>query len=201
MRQDTTRIGNQPPVGAVPLSQPTGKRRLVSRRRVLVTTLLRGAALEDLREVADVVFDPWTENEERKGGSYNFLEAGQVLANNTGGGGGWGNPFERDPALVAKGVLPGDGHTGGFLLVHPPSRPTGGDTLDDGGRDGTIRHLHGPAVINISSLRPTTPTRPVAVIGLPQAIRSLRTSPRRKSGSRATRPNCAWERPRRSGDG
>ena len=119
MRQDTTRIGNQPPVGAVPLSQPTGKRRLVSRRRVLVTTLLRGAALEDLREVADVVFDPWTENEERKGGSYNFLEAGQVLANNTGGGGGWGNPFERDPALVAKDVR------NGFVSVEAAERDYG----------------------------------------------------------------------------
>ena len=54
-----------------------------------------------------VVIDPGTENEERKGSSYNFLEAGQVLANNTGGGGGWGNPFERDPAKVAKDVRNG----------------------------------------------------------------------------------------------
>ena len=54
-----------------------------------------------------IVIDPGTENEERKGSSYNFLEAGQVLANNTGGGGGWGNPFERDPALVAKDVRNG----------------------------------------------------------------------------------------------
>ncbi len=54
-----------------------------------------------------IVIDPGTENEERKGSSYNFLEAGQVLANNTGGGGGWGNPFERDPAKVAKDVRNG----------------------------------------------------------------------------------------------
>ena len=87
---------------------------------MLVTALLRGAALEDLREVADVVFDPWTENEERKGGSYNFLEAGQVLANNTGGGGGgWGNPFERDPALVAKDVR------NGFVSVEAAERDYG----------------------------------------------------------------------------
>lgn len=66
-----------------------------------------------------VVIDPGTENEERKRGSYNFLEAGQVLANNTGGGGGWGNPFERDPALVAKDVR------NGFVSVEAAERDYG----------------------------------------------------------------------------
>ncbi|MDE0353921.1 MAG: hydantoinase B/oxoprolinase family protein [bacterium] len=66
-----------------------------------------------------VVIDPGTENEERKAGSYNFLEAGQVLANNTGGGGGWGNPFERDPALVAKDVR------NGFVSVEAAERDYG----------------------------------------------------------------------------
>ena len=66
-----------------------------------------------------IVIDPGTENEERKGGSYNFLEAGQVLANNTGGGGGWGNPFERDPALVAKDVR------NGFVTVEAAERDYG----------------------------------------------------------------------------
>ena len=66
-----------------------------------------------------IVIDPGTENEERKGGSYNFLEAGQVLANNTGGGGGWGNPFERDPALVAKDVR------NGFVSVEAAERDYG----------------------------------------------------------------------------
>ena len=66
-----------------------------------------------------VVIDPGTEDEERKGGSYNFLEAGQVLANNTGGGGGWGNPFERDPALVAKDVR------NGFVSVEAAERDYG----------------------------------------------------------------------------
>ena len=66
-----------------------------------------------------VVIDPGTENEERKGSSYNFLEAGQVLANNTGGGGGWGNPFERDPALVAKDVR------NGFVSVEAAERDYG----------------------------------------------------------------------------
>lgn len=66
-----------------------------------------------------VVIDPGTENEERKRGSYNFLEAGQVLANNTGGGGGWGNPFERDPALVAKDVR------NGFVSIEAAERDYG----------------------------------------------------------------------------
>ena len=66
-----------------------------------------------------IVIDPGTEDEERKGGSYNFLEAGQVLANNTGGGGGWGNPFERDPALVAKDVR------NGFVSVEAAERDYG----------------------------------------------------------------------------
>ena len=66
-----------------------------------------------------IVIDPGTENEERKGSSYNFLEAGQVLANNTGGGGGWGNPFERDPAKVAKDVR------NGFVSVEAAERDYG----------------------------------------------------------------------------
>ncbi len=66
-----------------------------------------------------VLIDPGTEQEQRKGSSYNFLEAGQVLANNTGGGGGWGNPFERDPALVAKDVR------NGFVSVEAAERDYG----------------------------------------------------------------------------
>ena len=66
-----------------------------------------------------VMIDPGSENEERKGSSYNYLEAGQVLANNTGGGGGWGNPFERDPALVAKDVR------NGFVSVEAAERDYG----------------------------------------------------------------------------
>lgn len=54
-----------------------------------------------------VLIDPGTDREVRQGGSYNILEAGQGLANNTGGGGGWGNPLERDPAAVARDVRNG----------------------------------------------------------------------------------------------
>jgi N-methylhydantoinase B len=49
-----------------------------------------------------IVVNPGTENEVRKGGSYNLLEAGEVLANNTGGGGGYGDPLRRAPAKVAR---------------------------------------------------------------------------------------------------
>ncbi|WP_314173909.1 hydantoinase/oxoprolinase family protein [Streptomyces winkii] len=41
------------------------------------------------------------------GGSYNHLEAGDTLANETGGGGGCGDPFTRDPAAVARDVRNG----------------------------------------------------------------------------------------------
>ncbi|MET0783586.1 MAG: hydantoinase B/oxoprolinase family protein [Leifsonia flava] len=46
--------------------------------------------------------------EERAGsGNYNHLAAGETLDNSTGGGGGWGNPFERDALAVAKDVRNG----------------------------------------------------------------------------------------------
>jgi N-methylhydantoinase B len=54
-----------------------------------------------------VLIDPGTDQEVRQGGSYNILEANQGLANNTGGGGGWGNPLERDPTAVANDVRNG----------------------------------------------------------------------------------------------
>lgn len=54
-----------------------------------------------------IVLDPGTSREIIKGGSYNRLNAGDVLANETGGGGGYGNPFERDPQAVAKDVRNG----------------------------------------------------------------------------------------------
>jgi N-methylhydantoinase B len=41
------------------------------------------------------------------GGSYNILDADSVVENNTGGGGGWGDPFRRDPARVADDVRNG----------------------------------------------------------------------------------------------
>jgi N-methylhydantoinase B len=54
-----------------------------------------------------IVLNPGTERETVQGGSYNQLAAGDVLVNNTGGGGGYGIPFERDPARVAADVRNG----------------------------------------------------------------------------------------------
>jgi N-methylhydantoinase B len=54
-----------------------------------------------------VVLNPGTPREVVQGGSYNHLEVDDVLANNTGGGGGYGHPFERDPLRVAQDVRNG----------------------------------------------------------------------------------------------
>ncbi|CCH77465.1 5-oxoprolinase (ATP-hydrolyzing) [Nostocoides japonicum T1-X7] len=51
-----------------------------------------------------VIINPGRPDEVVKGPSYNHLATGDVLVNNTGGGGGWGHPFDRDPALVARDV-------------------------------------------------------------------------------------------------
>ncbi|MGH8880346.1 MAG: hydantoinase B/oxoprolinase family protein, partial [Stackebrandtia sp.] len=39
--------------------------------------------------------------------SYNRLDTGETLSNETGGGGGYGNAFDRDPAAVARDVRNG----------------------------------------------------------------------------------------------
>ena len=54
-----------------------------------------------------IVLNPGTDREVVKGGSYNALDIGDVLVNNTGGGGGWGDPLRRDPAAVAADVRNG----------------------------------------------------------------------------------------------
>ena len=54
-----------------------------------------------------IVVNPGTEAEQVKGGGLNQLAAGEVLVNDTGGGGGWGDPFERDPEAVADDVRNG----------------------------------------------------------------------------------------------
>lgn len=54
-----------------------------------------------------VVLNPGTPREVVQGGSYNQLDAGEVLMNQTGGGGGYGDPFDRDPAAVARDVRNG----------------------------------------------------------------------------------------------
>ncbi|MFC4011353.1 hydantoinase B/oxoprolinase family protein [Nonomuraea purpurea] len=54
-----------------------------------------------------VVLNPGTGREVVQGGSYNRLEADEVLVNNTGGGGGYGDPFRREPRRVAADVRNG----------------------------------------------------------------------------------------------
>ncbi len=54
-----------------------------------------------------IVLNAGTEREVVQGGSYNHLRAGETLANETGGGGGYGDPFTRDPAAVARDVRNG----------------------------------------------------------------------------------------------
>ncbi|MGF1617716.1 MAG: hydantoinase B/oxoprolinase family protein, partial [Acidimicrobiia bacterium] len=54
-----------------------------------------------------IVLNPGTSNEVVQGGSYNTLAKDDVLVNNTGGGGGWGDPHRRDPKLVADDVRNG----------------------------------------------------------------------------------------------
>jgi len=54
-----------------------------------------------------IILNPGTDREVVQGGSYNHLDTGDVLVNNTGGGGGYGDPFEREPARVAVDVRNG----------------------------------------------------------------------------------------------
>lgn len=54
-----------------------------------------------------VILNPGTERETVQGGSYNHLDSGDVLVNNTGGGGGYGHPFDREPERVAQDVRNG----------------------------------------------------------------------------------------------
>ncbi|WP_309066380.1 hydantoinase B/oxoprolinase family protein [Microbacterium sp.] len=54
-----------------------------------------------------VILNPGTADEVWQGGSYNRLEAGEVLVNATGGGGGYGDPSERDPEAIVRDVRNG----------------------------------------------------------------------------------------------
>lgn len=54
-----------------------------------------------------VLVEPGTEQEREVGCSYNNFGAGGTITNLTGGGGGWGNPFERDVDKVVADVEQG----------------------------------------------------------------------------------------------
>jgi len=70
-------------------------------------------------EPNQIVINPGTDREVIKAGSYNLLDTGEVLANNTGGGGGYGDPFERDPVRVSADVR------NGFVSAAAASREYG----------------------------------------------------------------------------
>ena len=76
---------------------------------ILYKTISPPWGLEDGRQAKPnrIVINPGTEAEQIKGGGLNQLASGEVLVNDTGGGGGWGDPFERDPAAVAADVRNG----------------------------------------------------------------------------------------------
>lgn len=76
-----------------------------------------------------IVLNPGTPNEVVKGGSYNLLDAGDVLVNATGGGGGYGNSFERDPEAVAHDVR------NGFVSFEAAQAEYGVAVTDDFGVD------------------------------------------------------------------
>ena len=77
---------------------------------------IEGGAVGDNNHV---VLNPGTDREVVQGGSYNHLETGDVLVNNTGGGGGYGDPFEREPGRVAVDVR------NGFVSVGAAERDYG----------------------------------------------------------------------------
>jgi N-methylhydantoinase B len=55
-------------------------------------------------ENCHVVLRPNTEQEHVTGMVYEHMAPGEILANCSGGGGGWGDPFQRDPDKVLDDV-------------------------------------------------------------------------------------------------
>jgi len=66
-----------------------------------------------------VILNPGTDREVVQGGSYNHMDPGEVLLNNTGGGGGYGDPLLREPPRVAHDVR------NGFVTVQAAERDYG----------------------------------------------------------------------------
>lgn len=56
-------------------------------------------------ENGHVVLRPGSKDEKTTGMVYEHMAPGEVLTNNSGGGGGWGDPFRRDPYEVLQDVL------------------------------------------------------------------------------------------------
>jgi N-methylhydantoinase B len=58
-------------------------------------------------ENCHMILRPGTDKEAVVGGVYEAMAANEVLVNNSGGGGGWGPAFERDPEAVLDDVREG----------------------------------------------------------------------------------------------
>ena len=58
-------------------------------------------------ENCHVILRPHTEQERVTGMVYENMATGEVLANGSGGGGGWGDPLERSPDAVLEDVRQG----------------------------------------------------------------------------------------------
>jgi N-methylhydantoinase B len=58
-------------------------------------------------ENCHVILRPGTEREQVTGMVYETMAPGEVLVNCSGGGGGWGHPFKRDPERVLDDVRNG----------------------------------------------------------------------------------------------
>ena len=56
-------------------------------------------------EVGHVIVWPGTDKQEITGAIHYPMDAGDVICNNSGGGGGWGDPRERDAGLVLDDVI------------------------------------------------------------------------------------------------
>lgn len=74
-----------------------------------------------------VVLRPGTDREEWTGMMRGQFEAGDVISNRSGGGGGWGDPMERDPEAVREDVRDG------YVSVES-AREHYGVVLDDDGQ-------------------------------------------------------------------
>ena len=57
--------------------------------------------------VGKVIVWPGTEKEHANGAIHTPMDGGDVIENYSGGGGGWGDPTQRDPQLVLKDVRDG----------------------------------------------------------------------------------------------
>ncbi|WP_353649875.1 hydantoinase B/oxoprolinase family protein [Nakamurella sp. A5-74] len=66
-----------------------------------------------------VILNPGTDRETVTGGSYNILDTGDVLVNNTGGGGGYGDPLLRPTTKVLQDLR------NGFIGIEAAARDYG----------------------------------------------------------------------------